>query len=218
MKALEVIEKAIKEINDIHRSISEDHFELKNNTFNLKSFLVKDCISSEEISPEFLEYINEYHNKLNLVIAYSDFEYEYDDSDARIRVKQKESIQNKLLAYYLTKNGGKIPVQKCLNDMLGFRLVFSDFDPDSVAFKEMMANLKSELSLMKWYSRDKEGYKGTHIYFKNGDNIYFPWELQIWNKADSKSNEDAHDEHKAKRSYITWPKEYKAGSLRKDEE
>ncbi|WP_427814408.1 hypothetical protein ACQKTA_04995 [Enterococcus sp. 22-H-5-01] len=218
MSDLEIIEKAIRDINGIHRSISEDHFDKKENIINLKKFEIKDCISSEGIDSDFLEYINEYHSKLNLVIAYSDFEYDYASSDGRIRVKQKESIQNKILHYYLTNNNGEIPIQKCLNDMLGFRLTFDCFDPCTDEFINMMTSLKSELTLMKWYNRNKEGYKGTHIYFKNSKNIYFPWELQIWNSSDSKLNELSHSEHKSKRNYINWPRQYKAGRLRKDDE
>lgn len=218
MSDLEIIERAIKDINGIHKSISEDHFDKKKDIINLKNLEIKDCISSGEIIPSFLDYINEYHSKLNLVIAYSDFEYDYAKSDGRMRVKQKESIQNKLLYYYLTNNNGEIPVQKCLNDMLGFRLIFDCFDPCADDFINMMSSLKSELTLMKWYNRDKDGYKGTHVYFKNGKNVYFPWELQIWSSSDSELNEHSHSEHKSKRSYIDWPKQYKAGKLRKDDE
>lgn len=217
MSYLQVIERAIKDINGVHKSISEDHFDSKIDTINLKNFRVKNCISSGEITPSFLDYIHEYQAKLNFVIACSDFEYDYVENDGRMRVKQRESIQNKLLHYYHTNNNGEIPVQKCLNDLLGFRLIIDDFNPFDKSLEQMIENLKSELTLMKCYNRDKDGYKGTHVYFKNGKNVYFPWELQIWSKCDSETNEISHAEHKSKRGYINWPKQYEEGNLREDD-
>lgn len=216
MNYLEVIEKAIRDINGIHEELSESYFTNEFESINLKKHRIETVISSDGIKPVFLEYLHEYQTSLNTVMACSDFEYDYEDNDGRIRVKQRESVQNKLLYYYKTNSDGKIPLQKCLNDLLGFRLIFEDFDSSTLEFEEMMNRLKNELSLMKWYSRDDGSYKATHVYFKNGNNIYFPWELQIWNSHDSDANETSHAEHKAKRNYINWPKQYVEGDLREE--
>ncbi|GBK97872.1 hypothetical protein VH1709_contig00012-0024 [Vibrio harveyi] len=61
---------------------------------------------------------------------------------------------------------------------------------------EVLDEWQDELSLKNWYVRDKDGYKGLHIYFKNRSNFYFPWELQIWNEADLKSNVESHERFK----------------------
>jgi len=50
--------------------------------------------------------------------------------------------------------------------------------------------------LKNWYLRDKEGYKGLHVYFKNKNNFYFPWELQIWDAADVEMNITIHERFK----------------------
>ncbi|MGU5731114.1 hypothetical protein ACV1DR_19710 [Aeromonas jandaei] len=44
--------------------------------------------------------------------------------------------------------------------------------------------------------RDKAGYRGLHVYFKNKSNYFFPWELQIWDAADIQSNIDNHEKFK----------------------
>lgn len=213
----ELLRKSIFDINELHKTISEDHF--SNTSYNLRNMSVKDVVISNKVSSEFLEYIDEYYEKLNLVIAYSDFDVDYKDWDGRIRLKQKESIQNKLLYYYSNHEDGRIAIQKCLNDLLGFRLILDEFHSTSEEFKMFMEEVKTNIQLMRWYNRDRDGYIATHIYFKNMNNKYFPWELQLWNTENAISNEISHAEHKAKREYIIWPKKYKEGTLsRKDDE
>lgn len=216
---LKLLEQAIRDINDIHKNVSEDHFfppeDLNLPPINLKKRTISHFINSNKINEDFIEYINVYHAKMNLIIAYSSFDADYVNWDARMRVKQKESIQNKLIHYYMTNEDGNIPIQKCLNDLLGYRLIIDNFDPNNSDFKKLIEKLKNELSLMKCYTRDKDGYKATHIYFKNGENIFFPWELQIWATEDAESNEISHSEHKSKREYINWPKVYKEANIRK---
>ncbi|WP_211349797.1 hypothetical protein [Vibrio tasmaniensis] len=57
---------------------------------------------------------------------------------------------------------------------------------------EELDGWQDELDLKNWYVRDKEGYKGLHINFKNRSNFYFPWELQIWDRDDLESNVENH--------------------------
>lgn len=209
------LNNAIEQINILHKTVSENFFD--KNAINLRRMCVKDFVSSDpgKISEEFLDYIEKYYGILNSTLIMSDFDSDYSNWDARIRIKQKESVQNKLYYYLFHHNKGEIPVQKCLNDLLGFRLIIEDFSHDSTDTKSFLQSVKKDLHLMKCYTRDKDGYLGTHIYFKNSKNIYFPWELQVWNTSDAKKNEIAHSEHKAKRNYINWPKQYKDANLRK---
>jgi hypothetical protein len=55
---------------------------------------------------------------------------------------------------------------------------------------------QDEFGLKNWYLRDKEGYRGLHIYFKNKSNVFFPWELQIWDAVDVQSNISNHERFK----------------------
>ncbi|WP_311063889.1 hypothetical protein [Halomonas sp. DWK9] len=61
---------------------------------------------------------------------------------------------------------------------------------------ELLDGWQDELGLKNWYLRDKEGDRGLHIYFKNRSNFYFPWELQIWDEADVRSNIENHEKFK----------------------
>ncbi|RRQ98397.1 hypothetical protein [Enterococcus faecalis] len=211
------LEKAILDINNLHSSISKSYF--KQDSINLRTVCVKDVVDAEtgKITEHFLKYIDDYYYQLNIALVKSDFEYDYSFWDARMRIKQKESVRNKLYHYQINHNQGEVPIQKCLNDLLGFRLVIDEFDCKSDEIISFLEGVKNDLNLMKWYTRDKEGYQGTHLYFKNAKNIYFPWELQLWTTEKVLTNEKAHEKHVEKRSYIDWPKQYKKANLRKDE-
>ncbi len=60
----------------------------------------------------------------------------------------------------------------------------------------MLDDWQQELNLKNWYLRDKDGYRGLHVYFKNKTNFYFPWELQIWDAEDVQSNIQNHEQFK----------------------
>ena len=65
---------------------------------------------------------------------------------------------------------------------------------------DLLDEWQDELNLKNWYLRNKEGYKGLHIDFKNKNNFYFPWELQIWDEKDIKYNIQNHE--KFKRNFV----------------
>ena len=108
---------------------------------------------------------------------------------------------------------GKIPINKCLNDFLGFRIFVDDLE--SIYDSLQKSILKTQK--IKIYLREDDKYRAIHIYFKNGRNVYFPWELQIWDIKDSISNEISHREHKQKRKYISLPQTYHDTKLEKEE-
>lgn len=108
---------------------------------------------------------------------------------------------------------GKVPLNKCLNDLLGFRILVIDLE-------SVYATLKHDdrvTSITKMYLRTDGGYSGIHLYFKNGNNKFFPWELQIWDIEQSSSNEISHREHKQKRKYIYLPQNYHEAKLEKED-
>lgn len=74
-----------------------------------------------------MSYIENYSIALNEEIAINEFGYDYSNWDFRVRVKQQESIQNKLKYYFDDRENGKIALQKCLNDILGYRIVLNNF-------------------------------------------------------------------------------------------
>lgn len=66
--------------------------------------------------------------------------------------------------------------------------------------------LLAELKGVKVHNSSKGDYQAIHIYFQNGNNKYFPWELQIWRKKDEQTNIESHAKHK--QAYTKWPRIY----------
>ena len=200
----------INQINSLHGSISMDLNYLLE--FNLKK-TVSSIVENDTIKPNFQELINSYKEALNNnIFTISNIQTKY--NAIRFRIKQAESISEKLL-YYMNDihENGKIPINKCLNDFLGFRIFVDDLE--SIYDSLQKSILKTQK--IKIYLREDDKYRAIHIYFKNGRNVYFPWELQIWDIKDSISNEISHREHKQKRKYISLPQTYHDTELEKEE-
>lgn len=201
----------INEINSLHGAISMDlNYLLK---FNLKTTTVSSIVENNTIKSDFQEIINLYKEELNNnIFTISNIQTKF--KAIRFRIKQAESISEKLLYYMndIHKNG-KIPINKCLNDFLGFRIFVDDLDN----IYEILQNSPIINQKIRMYLRADDDYKGIHIYFKNGKNVYFPWELQIWDIKDSILNEKSHREHKQKRKYISLPQTYHDTELEKEE-
>lgn len=107
--------------------------------------------------------------RLNLHESINDYLMKADVQDIAYvyRVKTSESILDKIIRFSERQEG--YPVNSILNDIYG---------------------------LKNWYLRDKDGYVGIHIYFKNKSNFYYPWELQLWDKKDVDSNIASHIKYK----------------------
>ncbi len=183
---MKLIKQLIVEINRIHLEFSEVCF---------SSGQIERIKLSRTLPNVPLEHIYKYrlvlHESINdyLMTANIDIRYFY-------RVKTRESIDDKFFRYGQREN--QYPVNNWLNDIFGARIIL---DAEQIA--EVMEHLdewQEELNLKNWYLRDKQGYKGLHIYFKNRSNFYFPWELQIWDKVDLSSNIENHE--KFKRNFI----------------
>ncbi|MDT2859202.1 hypothetical protein P7H71_04695 [Lactococcus lactis] len=205
---LEVI-KIVYEINAIHKKFSLDRADFLNKNLTKT---VRSVVGAAGINNDFLLQINKYKSELNAnFISFSEIQ---SSVPIRYRIKQSESINEKLL-YYMSEAHlfGKVPLNKCLNDFLGFRILVDDLD---VIYNSLETNddLKT---IVKMYLREDGEYKGLHIYFKNGNNRFFPWELQIWDINQSVQNESSHQKHKQKRKYILLPQNYHDGNLEKEE-
>lgn len=164
---------------------------------NLKSKTVKNINEDSKI----VEYIYNYLNFILNVSINMDFDcLDFEKSTIRSRVKTQNSIATKIKIYSGEEHFyGEIPIKKCLNDLLGFRIIIDDaFD-----FSNIEKYINNNYKFLKCIDSSKNGYSATHIYFsKRGCNYYFPWELQIWRSEDEKSNLDSHKKYK--QSYTKW--------------
>ncbi|GFH40553.1 GTP pyrophosphokinase [Lactococcus insecticola] len=184
-------EKLVDEINLVHQKFSEDYFETdKVEKINLSHTLQKLFPNGD------IKHI--YNYRLNLHESINDYLMESDLEEIKFyyRVKTRESIDDKISRY--SERSDQYPVNSWLNDIFGARIVLND---DEIS--EVIAHLdewQEKYGLKNWYVRNKDGYNGIHVYFKNKNNFYFPWELQIWNEKDKQLNIENH--RKFKRNFV----------------
>lgn len=205
------VKNLISEICFLHEKYSYKFFS-NIDAVNLKKKQIRNVIDDESklIDDEFIRYVQNYHDFISQLIIEIEFEFEYRDLDFRIRIKQMDSILNKLLHYrFEKKEEGMVPIIKCLNDLLGVRIILDQFDHDNNDVEVTCNDKKLNMYKIEPTKNLGADYKATHIYFI-GKNQYFPWELQIWNSDDSERNQHSHKQHKSKRDYIHWPERYKS--------
>ena len=185
MNNIERTEKLINVINNVHLQYSQDYFETgKVEKINLSRTIV----DTEHI----LRYRINLHESINDYLVSQDLT----DITYFYRVKTSESILDKISRY--TQNTDKFPVNNWMNDIFGARIILSADDISQII--ELLDQWQECYGLKNWYFRDKEGYRGLHVYFKNKSNFYFPWELQIWDEGDVENNIESHRLHK--RSFV----------------
>ena len=176
----------IYEINRIHKAFSLDYFET-NKIEKIKLSKTIKHVSENHI----YKYRLTLHESINDYLMTSNIEIKY-----FYRVNTRERIEDKIKRFSCRED--QYPVNNWLNDIFGVRIILTSKEIELIM--ELLDDWQEELELKNWYLRNKEGYKGLHIYFKNKNNFYFPWELQIWDEKDVKSNIENHE--KFKRNFI----------------
>ena len=186
MTTINQIKQLISEINRLHLDFSNDYFE----TGKIEKLNLSRTIQNVPTA-HIYKYRLTLHESINdyLMRANIDIKYFY-------RVKTRESIDDKMERF--SSREDQYPVNNWLNDIFGARIILSADEIKSVM--DLLDSWQEELGLKNWYLREKEGYRGLHIYFKNKNNFYFPWELQIWDAEDMQSNIQNHE--KFKRNFI----------------
>ena len=185
--------KENKRINDKWK-ISENYKPL-----NMDKKLVRDLYNN----PLLLSIVFNYRNLIletvdNPSMLFSDLNLK---SEISSRLKNVNSIQFKIEDYYKNHQGGKIPVNKCLNDILGIRIILKE----NVSLDNIISYVEKEFPDLKVIDSSKKDYKAIHIYFGKGNNYLFRWKLQIWLEKDEINNLISH--HRYKQDYIKWEKE-----------
>lgn len=186
MNKINQVQQLVSEINRLHYDFSRDYFE----SGKIEKINLSRTISNVPI-PQIYRYRLTLHESVNdyLMTADIDIKYFY-------RVKTRESIDDKIERYASRED--QYPVNNWLNDIFGARIILNADDIATVM--SLLDDWQDELNLKNWYLRDKEGYRGLHVYFKNRSNFYFPWELQIWDETDMRSNIENHE--KFKRNFL----------------
>lgn len=165
----------------------------------LRVNLKKTCVSRVQKEAGILDLIWAYRNFIedNGVIANTAFELNKFRQTISIRIKTQNSIEYKIEKYIFSREKGMVPVNKCLNDLVGIRVFISD----DVSHKNIREHIDDSYPKLKCIDSSKDDYIATHIYFKT-DNFSFPWELQIWRTEDRENNLKSHKQYK--QEYIKW--------------
>lgn len=171
---------------------------------NLKNTVVCDILENKVLLDAIInyrEFINE--NNIQLVLDFKQFTTE--KSKVNIRTKAKNSIEYKIKNYMENHENGKVPINKCFNDLFGIRIIVKD----GLTYNEIENLITNKYSNLKCINSSKKDYKATHIYFKK-NNFSFQWELQVWNKIDEINNIESHERYK--QDYVRWENENKGGN------
>lgn len=172
--------------------------------FDLKNNLIVDLSENEQMLNtifNYREFINE--NNIQLLLDFKRFNTK--NAKVNIRTKAKNSIEYKIKNYIENHENGKIPINKCLNDLFGIRIICAE----KMGYAQITELIKYKFKNLKCIDSSKQDYKATHIYFRQG-NFNFQWELQVWNREDEMNNINSHEKYK--QDYIKWEKENKGGN------
>lgn len=167
---------------------------------NMKKTLVEELYNNEK---SFL-YVLKYRDFINSKV--DDMHDKVDNlgiKNVTFRIKAVNSIQYKIENYTKTHECGKIPINKCLNDIYGFRIICSK----KINFDNICKKIGNNFDDIKCISGSKGDYVAVHLYFGKGNNFVFPWELQIWDKNHEESNYLSHSKYK--QAYTKWERENK---------
>lgn len=174
-----------------------------NKHINLKKKMVINAREDDEIIDMVWKYRSLLSDEsVNIIFALE--LAHYSNSSVTSRVKAQNSIEYKLENYYNNHEGGYIPLKKCLNDLMGIRIVIDD----KFTCSDVKKYMKEHFPDYKCIDSSKMSYIATHVYFEEGNN-FFPWELQIWSKKDEDNNYESHKKYK--QEYTKWEKENKGG-------
>lgn len=191
---LEILFYKIGLVVGLHESVEEQWllYLEKNNIkkINLNSKEVRDY--DDDID----EYVRTYRNFISLRMPYFNKTF-IDKGFQRIRVKEVFSIKDKIQRYNESALHGKVILNKCLNDILGARILVP-FDFDIIKFGEII-DVMSQGRTYFVDARKEVGYKGLHIYIKNKLG-HFRWEIQVWYNKDHDNNIKLHERYK--RGYL----------------
>lgn len=197
------LDSLIEQILELHKNISYKWQKTGNPSLvNLK----KTCITNIKNDDTLLNLVWKYQDFITLAEEILSFIFSLSESDQVVntRIKTKNSIEYKIEHYFLYHENGHIPINKCLNDLFGIRVILSG----KFSHADILKHIIEQYPKLRCIDSSKADYIATHVYFKS-DNFSFPWELQIWKTEDRNKNLNSH--RKYKQEYTHWEEESKGG-------
>lgn len=166
---------------------------------NLKRRLVTDLEHHDEIYELIWSYRKFLMSRCQMFMGLLS-ELSVQDMHISCRTKQQNSVVYKVHNYIQNHAGGKVPINKCLNDLFGIRIILHK----SLENREIIRYINQRWPNLKCRDSSKDGYVAVHVYFHE-DNYCFPWELQIWTQAMELGNLESHRRYK--QDYSIWEKQ-----------
>lgn len=199
----------LKELDELINFIQTEYIQLTHKweqsgyyiKINLKNNQVYDLLENKIMLDNIVNY-REFLNQNNIQLMMDFKKFNSANATINIRTKAKNSIEFKIENYIKNHEDGKIPINKCFNDLFGIRIICNE----ELSFDKVFKLVNNKYSNLKCIDSSKNEYKATHIYFKK-DNFTFQWELQVWNKTDERRNINSHEKYK--QDYIKWENENK---------
>lgn len=189
--------KLVDIISQCYLACTEDWKTLNSSSYNLKRILVRDIDFNNELYKTIIEYrkLLERHAP-NLILQAEQI------SNTEVRIKNINSIDSKIRNYKEMKKHekGTTPIIKSINDLMGIRIVLEE----PISLEEIKRYVLEKYPSYRVISSNKNGYVAIHVYFQIS-NFYFPWELQVWDKAHAVNNKQVHSMYK--QEYTKWEKE-----------
>lgn len=169
---------------------------------NLKKNTIKDIQCNSAIYKIIVSYRN------FLSSSTFDFEPDMEMPDSISIINSRTKAYNSMI-YKIQKNinnslCGNVPINKILNDLFGIRIILSE----DFTYEQIKKYIDYNFPNLKCIDSSKNGYNGTHIYFKK-DNYSFEWELQVWSEQWAQANIALHKLYK--QDYLAWEKQSKGG-------
>lgn len=199
---MDELERLVKFIHNEYNTLNEKWKNQDQYTsLNMKKTRVEDIYLNDKI----LDYVYEYiaflkTNTMDMEFMSNEMKKLGINSKVNNRIKALNSIQLKIEKYKNSPEKGKIPINKCLNDLLGFRIICNK----DINYQDVLKLKQEKFPFLKCINAKRGEYRAIHIYFGKEDNKNFQWELQVWNKCMERSNLISHAKHK--QEYIKWEK------------
>lgn len=191
---INLIEATINLFQEKHIEFTKKFYSTCNSKLNLKKIRICEL----ETNYDLLQIMSKYLKSLNSInTEFITLESNY---NFRCRVKSTESVFAKIKFYNSNNQNGTYPITKSLNDLFGGRLILPNINNNEDKLLEYLNQLKSCKNnciyrVLRRDIHDKgRNYRACHIYFQL-ENYCFPWELQIWDCKDEKSNNESHQQH-----------------------
>lgn len=196
-KLLSDIGKLIELLENLYAGVNDEwNVNSPQVNINLRKKQVIDIDNDYEIKKHILDYVD-FLNDHSIYIDYEIKKLDFISAVVTERVKARNSIEYKIDNYIKNHAEGKIPINKCINDLLGIRIILDD----SISHEDIRDFVANNYPNYKCIDSSKMEYIATHVYIQDS-NFKFPWELQIWIQEDAEQNKESHKKYK--QDYTVW--------------